>query len=235
MRTAKKKLLVVDDVQMFIQLQRTLLSRQDFELLIVRSGRETLGKAREENPDLILLDLYMPDMDGNTVCKELKSDPTTSHIPILILTTDDADEFRELCIEAGCDGYITKPLRRDTLVPAVENHLQVPPRRHKRVRTQIPCTVVDEDGEREGIIHTLSPSGAFIETAPPPLPGDIITVYFTLDDTDVRISLQAAVRWARNTGNSHPDGAGCEFMDVQQKNLESIRSYLALRFEDIED
>ena len=235
MRIVRKKILIVDDVKMFVQLQKTLLSRQDFELLTVRSGREALVKAREESPDLVLLDLYMPDINGDAVCKELKSDPTTKEIPILIITTDDAEEFRELCNEAGCDGYLTKPIRKDTLIPAIENHLQIPPRRHKRIRTQIPCTVTDEDGEREGIIHTLSSNGAFIETTPPPLPGDILKIDFTLDDTSGNVSLQAAVRWTRIIGDSHPDGGGCEFMDVGREDFESIRSYLSSRSEDIED
>ncbi len=235
MRTVRKKILIVDDVLRFIHLQKTLLNRRDFELLIARSGREALDKTREENPDLIILDLYMPDMDGNAVCKELKSDPRTNHIPTLILLTDDADEYKELCIDAECDGYLAKPIRKDTLIPAIENHLQISPRRHKRLRTQILCTVTDEDGKREGIIHTLSLNGALIETTPPLLPGDILQVDLSLNDTDVRIFLQVAVRWARNIGDSHPNGAGCEFMDVGREDLESIRSYLALRSEDIED
>jgi len=184
---------------------------------------------------LILLDLYMPDINGNAVCKALKEDHATKQIPVLIITTDDADEFRELCIEAGCDGHITKPLRKDTFIPAVESHLQIPPRRHRRARTQVSCTVTDEDGKRKGIIHTLSPNGAFIETDPPPLPGDIIKIDLTFDDTGVRLSLQAAVRWARKIDASYPGGAGCEFMDVGQEELESIRSYLAVRDEDVED
>jgi len=235
MRTVTKKILIVDDVQLFIQLQKTLLNRQEFTLLTARSGRGALDTARKEKPDLILLDLYMPDMNGDTVCKELKSDPATEHIPILIITTDDADEFRELCIEAGCDGYLTKPIRKDTLIPAIENHLKIPPRRHKRVRTHIPCTVTDEDGTREGTIHTLSPNGAFIETDPPPLPGDILNIVFTFDDTGTKVFLQAAVRWARKIGNSHPDGGGYEFMEVGPEELDSIRSYLAPRSDDIED
>jgi len=235
MRTVRKKILIVDDVLVFTQLQRTLLNRQDFTLLTVRSGREAIDKAREENPDLILLDLYMPDINGDAVCKALKEDHATKQIPVLIITTDDADEFRELCIEAGCDGHITKPLRKDTFIPAVESHLQIPPRRHRRARTQVSCTVTDEDGKRKGIIHTLSPNGAFIETDPPPLPGDIIKIDLTLDDTGVRLSLQAAVRWARKTGDNQPDGAGCEFINGQREDLDSIRNYLAPRSVDIED
>ncbi len=235
MRTVTKKILIVDDVQLFVQLQKTLLNRQDFTLLTARSGQGALKAAREEKPDLVLLDLYMPDMNGNAVCKELKSDPATEHIPILIITTDDADEFREMCIEAGCDGYLTKPIRKDTLIPAIENHLKISPRRHKRVRTMIPCLVTDEDGGKEGIIHTLSPYGAFIETDPPLLPGDILNVDFTLDDTGAKLSLMAAVRWSRKMSDSHPDGGGYEFMDIGPEALESIRSYLAPRSNDIED
>jgi len=235
MRTVRKKILIVDDVLIFIQLQKTLLSRKDFTLFTAESGREALHKAQVEKPDLILLNLYMPDMNGYTVCRELKKDTATDHIPILIITADDAAELKELCIEAGCDGHLIKPLRKDSLVSAVEIHLQIPPRRHKRVRTRIPCTITDEDGEREGVIHTLSPNGAFIETDPPPLPGDILKVDFVLIDTGHKLSLQAAVRWARDMGDSDPGGGGCEFMGVPPEDFESIRSFLAARPNDIED
>ena len=235
MRRVTKKILIVEDVQMFVQLQKTLLNRQDFTLLTARSGQGALDAARQEKPDLILLDLYMPDMNGYDVCRELKSDPATEHIPILIITADDAEEFREMCIEAGCDGHLTKPIRKDTFIPAIESHLQIPPRRHSRVMIRIPCTVTDEDGEKEGIIHTLTPKGAFIETVPSCVPGDIVNIEFTLDDTGAKLSLQAAVRWARKMDDSHPDGSGCEFMDIGPEELESIRSYLAPRSNDIED
>ena len=235
MRRVTKKILIVEDVQMFVQLQKTLLNRQDFTLLTARSGQGALDAARQEKPDLILLDLYMPDMNGYDVCRELKSDPATEHIPILIITADDAEEFREMCIEAGCDGHLTKPIRKDTLIPAIEDHLKIPPRRHSRVMIRIPCTVTDEDGEKEGIIHTLTPKGAFIETVPSCVPGDIVNIEFTLDDTGAKLSLQAAVRWARKMDDSHPDGSGCEFMDIGPEELDSIRSYLAPRSNDIED
>ena len=235
MRTVTKKILIVEDIQMFVQLQKTLLSREDFTLLAARSGQGALEAARQEKPDLILLDLYMPDMNGYDVCRELKSDPATEHIPILIITSDDAEEFRELCIEAGCDGHLTKPIRKDTFIPAIESHLQIPPRRHKRVRTMIPCIVTREDEGEEGIIHTLSPYGAYIETDPPPLPGDILNVDFILDDTGTKLSLMAAVKWSREMGDSHPDGGGYQFMDIGPEVLESIRSYLAPRSNDVED
>jgi CheY-like chemotaxis protein/Tfp pilus assembly protein PilZ len=230
-----KKILIVDDVQMFVQLQKTLLSRKDFILTTARSGQEALDAARAEKPDLILLDLYMPDMNGDVVCRQLKDDPDTKNIPVLIITTDDADELRELCVRSGCDGYLTKPIRKDTLIPAIENHLQIPPRRHKRVRTKIPCSVNDENGSKEGIIHTLSPNGAFIETAPPHSQGDMLKVEFNLDDEDVAVSVSAAVRWSRNMGDSHPDGAGCEFLDMGRKDHDRIRNYLASRSDDVEE
>lgn len=235
MLTVTKKILIVDDVQMFIQLQKTLLSRKDFTIITARSGREALLAARRELPDLILLDLYMPDINGDTVCKELKSDETTRDIPILIITTDDTDEIRQICDEAGCDGYLTKPISKDILIPAVEDHLRIPPRRHKRIRTRIPCTITDDGGPGEGTIHTLTPNGAFIETDPPPVPGDIINVEFMLKDGGAKLSLQAAVRWSRNVGDSHPDGGGCEFINIQLEDLQSIASYLAAQPRDAEE
>jgi CheY-like chemotaxis protein len=235
MQTVQKKILIVDDVQMFIELQKTLLNRRDFTLITARTGQEALVRAREEKPDLILLDLYMPDMNGDAVCKELKSKPDTGHIPILIITTDNAQEFRDLCTEAGCDGYLTKPIRKETFIPAIENHLGVPRRRHKRVKTRIPCTIVDADGSRGGVIHTLSPEGAFVEADPPPEAGDILKVEFTLDDNGMKLMLQAAVKWAREAGGNDPEGGGCEFIGLQNEDVVLLKNYLEPRSGDVED
>jgi CheY-like chemotaxis protein len=229
MSEEKRKILIVDDVELFVQLQKTIISRADFEILTAKSGEEALRTAREEKPDLVLLDLFMPDINGDVVCRLLKEDPATRDTPVLIITTEEVDEHRDLCRDAGCDGYLTKPIRRGVLMPAIERHLDMYPRRHRRIRTQIDCTVTGANCGPTGVIHTLSPYGAFIELSPPPIPGTSFDVAFALEDDSDPMHLTSLVRWTRQLSDSHPDGVGCEFLETEWNDYQLIRDYVLER------
>jgi|HubBroStandDraft_1064217.scaffolds.fasta_scaffold00043_13 diguanylate cyclase (GGDEF)-like protein len=116
------KLLVVDDAPANIRLLRNLL-KDEARVLFATSGSDALASAAAEQPDLILLDVLMPDMDGYAVCHALKSDPTTRDIPVIFVTglADSTDETRGL--EAGAIDYITKPFMPAIVRMRVRNHL----------------------------------------------------------------------------------------------------------------
>jgi len=227
MRTVKKRLIIVEDVIEFIGRKKTLLNRKDFELLTVTSGHEALFRGRNDNPDLIILHLYMPDMNGDAVCRELKGDAATDWIPILIITAKGDDEHWQLAKEAGCDDCIAKPIHVSEIVPAVEKYLGIPPRRNNRVEISIPCSITDEDGERDGTILNLTPEGFFVETDPSPLPGDIVKISFSPDGTDRPMTVQAAVRWSREGGGHETGGAGCEFLGAPSEVAEWFQEHIA--------
>lgn len=214
MRAVSKRIIVVDDVNTFIEHNKTLLSRQEFELHTVTSGHEALFRGRNDRPDLMILHLYMPDINGDAVCRELKNDSMLEPIPILIITAEGDEEHCQLAVAAGCDGCISKPIQRENLVPAVEKCLGIPPRRHARVGTSIPCSITDEDGKREGTILNLTPEGFLIKAEPAPWAGDIVKVDLPPDVVGKAVSLQVAVRWTSEPGGIYISGAGCEFLDV---------------------
>ena len=81
-----KNLLLVDDVELFLAMEKSFLQRREFILHTAKSGREALEKAKAIMPDLILLDLHMPDISGDKVCSQLKMDTRFEHIPIMIAT-----------------------------------------------------------------------------------------------------------------------------------------------------
>jgi diguanylate cyclase (GGDEF)-like protein len=119
---SKPKLLVVDDAPANIRVLRNLLV-EEARVLFATSGRDALAVARSEQPDLILLDVMMPDMDGYEVCRALKADPTTQDLPVIFVTglTEATDETRGL--EAGAIDYITKPFIPAVVRMRVRNHL----------------------------------------------------------------------------------------------------------------
>lgn len=105
----KAKILVVDDDPDLVELLAFNLKEAGYEVLAASEGREAIAKARDARPDLILLDLQLPDVDGLQVCKTLQLDPNTSAIPIIMLTAKTAESDRVLGLELGAEDYVTKP------------------------------------------------------------------------------------------------------------------------------
>ena len=79
------KFLLVDDVELFLNLEKSFLDRESFIIDTARSGKEALEKIRADKPDLVLLDLYMPEMNGDEVCRQIKSDPLTRDIIVIMM------------------------------------------------------------------------------------------------------------------------------------------------------
>jgi two-component system phosphate regulon response regulator PhoB len=106
---AKEQILVVDDEEDLLELIGYNLSKEGYRVSSAMSGEEAVKKARGELPGLIVLDLLLPSVDGLEVCKTLKSDPKTQHIPIVMLTAKGEEIDRIVGLELGADDYIAKP------------------------------------------------------------------------------------------------------------------------------
>ena len=104
------RVLVVDDLEPNVKLLEAKLRAEYFDVLSANSGQEAVDKAREEKPDIILLDVMMPGMDGFEACKIIKSDPETAHIPIVMITALDQQADRVAGLSAGADDFLTKPV-----------------------------------------------------------------------------------------------------------------------------
>jgi len=115
-----KKILAVDDEKHIVRLVQVNLERQGYEVVTANDGREALEKVASENPDLVVLDVMMPYMDGFEVLQNLRRDPKTRDIPVIMLTAkaQDADVFRGW--QSGVDCYLTKPFNPMELISFVK-------------------------------------------------------------------------------------------------------------------
>ena len=122
--SAPQTVLIVDDTPANIEILSSILGAE-YEVLFATSGREALDLVARQIPDLILLDIMMPAMDGYEVCKQLKANPQTRNVPVIFITalSEEADEARGL--EVGAIDYISKPISAPIVKARVRNHLQL--------------------------------------------------------------------------------------------------------------
>ena len=118
-----KKILVVDDEVDLVETVRFSLELEGFDVLVSYNGEDALNQARKVSPDLIILDLMLPKLDGYKVCRLLKFDERYKHIPILMLTAKTQEKDKILGKETGADEYITKPFEMDYLMEKVKAYL----------------------------------------------------------------------------------------------------------------
>ena len=116
---SRKRVLVVEDNMDTYELVRFVLEKHDFETFLAMNGRDGVNAAVKQKPDLIIMDLSMPEMDGWTATELIKKDPQTSSIPLIALTAHALPGDRQRALNAGCDEYIAKPMDLDELVESV--------------------------------------------------------------------------------------------------------------------
>ena len=127
---AKGKILVVDDEIYIVHILDFSLGMEGYEVLTALDGEQALEKARAEHPDLIVLDIMMPKLDGYETCKMLKADPATKDIPVILLSAKGRNVDQKIGFEVGADDYITKPFSPRKLVERINALLgQVSPHR----------------------------------------------------------------------------------------------------------
>lgn len=143
---AKPTILVVDDEEDIRELVELNLRREGYNVLTCETGEQALAQATRNGPDLVVLDLMLPGMDGLDVCKRLKGDPATRKMPVVMLTAKGEEADIVAGLELGADDYVTKPFSGKVLVARVRRLLR------KR----------EDDGEQPGIVRihelTIDPS-----------------------------------------------------------------------------
>jgi two-component system cell cycle response regulator len=147
-----KKVLMADDEPKNIAILEGMLAGHGYRLLTAENGREALDKAFSENPDLILLDILMPELNGFEVTRKLKKDPRTKNIPIILVTGLDTPESRNTGLEAGAEDFLNKPVNAVELQTRVKSMLSL-----KQYRDELSVRDHSEDMLAEALGVTASP------------------------------------------------------------------------------
>ena len=118
-----KKILLVDDSNTVLLMERMILSQSRYELCTARNGREGVERAHSERPDLILMDVVMPEMNGLDALAAIRAHEATRDIPVIMVTTRGEADSMETGFARGCNDYVTKPVNSNELLAKVRNLL----------------------------------------------------------------------------------------------------------------
>ena len=118
-----KKILNVEDDEKSLYLARLIIEKEDYEVIEARDGLEALDKISEETPDLILMDMQLPKLDGYEATRRIKADQRLTKIPVIALTAYAMRGDREKALETGCSGHIEKPIDPATFIEEVKQFL----------------------------------------------------------------------------------------------------------------
>ncbi|MBM2838997.1 MAG: response regulator receiver modulated PilZ sensor protein [Deltaproteobacteria bacterium] len=227
-----KKILIVDDSATGLAQTKSLFSRTRCAVITAIDGKDALKKISDERPDIVLMDLYMPEMNGDECCRIIKEDPSFKDIPIIMYTSAKGEGERKRCLLAGCDVYLTRPfVDEDTLLKTVKKFIDIPIRNHIRVSIEAEVTYFHNGKEYSGRMQNVSSTGGFIETAEPLPTGSIINLSFTIPNTANRVEAVVEVIRIIPKDSDSPStrivpGIGIQFITITWEGKKIIDGYV---------
>ncbi len=225
MKNRAKKILIVDDVAMFREIESLFLARAG-HVFTAGSGREGIGLAQRLRPDIILLDLHMPHMDGEAVCRAVRADPELGHTPVIILTSSDDPADRARALRAGADDVLPKPVNRMALNESVQRFLRFAgvrglPRVPYRADVQVHAGSTDWAARA----RNLSRGGIFVEAEKELAPRSEVRLAFRLPD-ERPVAPTAEVVWLERDDGGGTLGMGLRFLGLDGRVARWLDDYI---------
>ncbi|MBI3451022.1 MAG: response regulator [Acidobacteria bacterium] len=222
------KVLLVDDVRLFIEFERPFFERAGCSILTATAGDEALRIVNEEKPHIVLLDYEMPGMNGDAVCRRIKENEATKHIPVLIVTANRSREVQERCLKAGCTDFVTKPVSGRELLDKVVKILQIPYRVHLRTRVSMDVSLgLGADSvSLSGYSEDISEGGIYVETLDPVETGASVRVTFSLPGEKTPIVVDSQVVRVARLKDSGRYGVGLRFVAPEAGLVDRVRRFV---------
>jgi uncharacterized protein (TIGR02266 family) len=226
----RKKVLLADDVELFLEMEKTFFRREMFDLLVARTGQQAYEMAVANRPDLVFMDLYMPEMNGDEACRRIKSDPRLRPTPVVMVSPAGLEDDLARCREAGCDDILLKPINRNHFLAAAGKHLKIQERTAPRFESRLAVQYGRGSDLAWANLVNLSVGGIFIETRELLPPGEIVSLAFTLPEGPREIFCSGRVAWVNSPGKLAkprlPFGVGVQFVDLAPDDMEAISEHV---------
>ena len=223
---AKVTVLIADDLKFFLEVEKTYLVRGGFNVLAADSGEKAIQLAIQHQPNLILLDLEMPNMDGAEACTKMRKEVSLVATPIIIMSATGSAEVRDRCLKAGCTEFVIKPKNPEELLSVVARILTVKQRGAERVT--VVFNVTGSAGEKEVVGHAkdLSATGLMLETTTQLQVGARLKLQFFLPKTKASLKVEGeVVRIGQDAGGTRE--IGVRFVNLSQSDQEQLQEYVS--------
>jgi uncharacterized protein (TIGR02266 family) len=230
----RKKVVLADDVELFLMLENSFFNRNEFELITARSGLEILKVIREAKPDLVFMDLDMPEMNGDECCCIVKKDVMNRHIPVIIVAQGGGKEAMERCRMSGCDDIVLKPINRNKFMETSRKFLQVQERAAQRFTARLPVNYGVKKSELlNDYSIDLTTDGMFLATGNLFEINTLLYLKFVIPDADREIKCKARVAWVNQRESPRkpllPTGLGMQFLHLDKSDMDTIRDFIESR------
>lgn len=223
----KKRIIVVNDSAIDIKKIVSWLDPSWFQVDMAGSGIEGIEKVRTLLPDLVIVDMFMEDMNGLQVAKVIRDNRVTSNIPIVIVSPGEVEASHIERHIGYLDGIILKPVQRELLVNMVQALLGMVVRRSRRVTTSIPCAIIFDEKEMPATIHSIGVGGGFVEGAQHLRRGDVCGLRFNLPGTDRIVEVyNASIVWKGKENGGEIEGIGLNFLTISEEDRKSLDEYI---------
>ena len=236
---AKPKILLVDDTKLVLELEKSFLKLSHVEVLTAMNGVEALELIRKNPPDLIFMDMNMPEMDGVACCTELKADPFLCSIPVIMLTTAGREGDRERAKLAGCDDFLTKPIDRREFLEKARHFTDAVDRRDLRIPCQFPAIFLVGHSPIGVQVLDIGDGGVFLASHEPVRLDTLVRLALYLPEAKpVLRELTGRVAWLNEDGNrvnpTLPPGFGVEFLDLEESERSALKHLVDRGMKNIE-
>jgi len=228
---AQKSILLVDDLEFFLDTEKEFLRQTSATIYTTDNGANAIDYAVQYQPDLIYMDVHMPDMDGIACCKHLKGNPTLCMIPIVLIYDPDKGVSEEEVLSSGCDKALAKPFTRNDFLDVGHNLMYDVERRAPRIPCETTVEFSHNGNTCQALSLDLSLGGMYLQYREDIEEDLQLTVSFMLPTVSPRkLELAARSAWVnqgfprKNLGL--PQGFGVEFHDVSGLDKEVIDDYL---------
>ena len=218
-------ILLVDDVRMFLEIQKEFLCNSSVEIVTAKNGLEALHAIGSKRPNLIFMDLEMPQMNGIDCCRAIKSKPESAGIPVVMITGKGDETSRMSCSSAGCNDFLTKPLDRNQFLDTAGRFVAGIDRRLKRAPISIPGAFRSRGRTFSCLLGDLSVGGAFLATDYHGEVDRLIQATFTLPGGSA-LECQGRIKWLKLSSDGSPLGFGINFVLLPEDTKDALNNFL---------